>query len=151
MATIYLIDSNILIYSVNENSPHRKPALEIMNKVITGEVNACLSYQTLYEFYAIITDPKRVESPIPYKEAQKTIELYMKSSNIKKIFPLSANLQNTLSLLKKHNVVRQNIFDLVLVATMMDNGIKGIYTTNETHFKQFEFLEVINPLKIPSQ
>ncbi|MDI6736305.1 MAG: type II toxin-antitoxin system VapC family toxin [bacterium] len=147
MVTTYLIDSNILVYAANKNSPYQRFALEVMNKVIIGKMNACLSYQTLYEFYAIITDPKRVESPISPKKAQETIELYMVASNIKKIFPQKTNLQNTLSLLKKYKVSKQTIFDLVLVATMMDNGVEGIYTTNETHFKQFEFLEIINPLK----
>ncbi len=59
MAITYLIDSNILIYASVTNSPYQKLALEIMNKVIAGNINACLSYQTLYEFYAIITDRKR--------------------------------------------------------------------------------------------
>jgi hypothetical protein len=61
--------------------------------------------------------------------------------------PKKTNLQNTLSLLKKYGGAGQKIFDLVLVTIMMDNGIKGIYTTNDVHLKQFEFLEVINPLK----
>ena len=130
MATTYLIDSNILIYAANEDSPHQKPASQIMSKVITGNINACLSYQTLYEFYAIITDPKRVESPISPKKAQETIELYMMASNIKKIFPQKTNLQNTLSLLNKYEVSKQAIFDLVLIATMMDNGVQGVIYNN---------------------
>ncbi len=148
MAIIYLIDSNILVYAANEDSPHQKLASGIMDKATTGKINACLAYQTLYEFYAIITDPKRVESPILPKEAQETIRLYMMASNVKKIFSQKTNLQNTLSLLKKYETSKQNIFDLVLIATMMDNGVEGIYTANEAHFKQFEFLEVINPLKV---
>jgi predicted nucleic acid-binding protein len=87
MAIIYLIDSNILVFAANEDSPHQKSALEIMNKVITGKINACLAYQTLYEFYAIIIDPKRVEHPILPQKAQEIIELYMRASNVKKIFP----------------------------------------------------------------
>lgn len=147
MAITYLVDSNILVYASNKGCPHHKLALEVMNKVVTGKINACLAYQTLYEFYVIITDPKRVEHPISPKEAQMTIELYMKAGNIKKIFPQKSNLENTLSLLKRYQLSRQNIFDVVLIATMLDNGVEGIYTANETHFKPFDFLEVINPLK----
>ena len=35
-----------------------------------------------------------------------------------------------------------DLFDLCLVATMIDNGIKGIYTKDTKYFEKFEFLEV---------
>ncbi|MFH0775095.1 MAG: PIN domain-containing protein [bacterium] len=148
MATTYLIDSNILVYSYDINSPYHKKAKELMDrKVFLGKINACIAHQTLYEFYAVITDPKRVVSPLNPVKANEVIEAYQKAVNLRKIFPLSTTLKTTIDLLKKYSVSKQTIFDLVLIATMLDNGIKGIYTANEVHFKPFDFLEVINPIK----
>ncbi|MEW6620911.1 MAG: PIN domain-containing protein [bacterium] len=148
MATTYLIDSNILVYAYDLDSHYHKKAKEIIDKkVLSGKINACVSHQVLYEFYAVITDSRRVGSPLESDKAREIIESCQKAVNLKKIFPLSNTLKTVINLLKKYSVSKQSVFDLVLVATMMDNNIKGIYTTNEAHFKQFEFLEVINPLK----
>jgi len=144
MAITYLIDSNILVYAYDVDSPYHKKAKELMDKkVLSGKINACVAHQTLYEFYAVITDKRRVGSPLESGKARGIIEACQKAVNLKKIFPLSATLNTVIDLLKKYPVSKQAIFDLILVATMRDNEVKGIYTTNETHFKQFEFLEVI--------
>jgi len=34
-----------------------------------------------------------------------------------------------------------------MAATVLDNGIKTIYTANEDDFKKFSGIEVINPFK----
>ena len=148
MATTYLIDSNILVYSYDIDSPYYEKSMELMEtRVLKGEINACIAHQSLYEFYAVITDPKRVRAPLEQNKAMEIIELFQNAVNLKKIFSLSTTLNTTMKLLKKYPVLKQNIFDLILVATMLDNGIKGVYTANEIHFKPFDFLEVINPLK----
>ena len=147
MATTYLIDSNILIYAGNEDSEYHTRASEVMRKMSVGEIQACIAYQSLYEFYAVITDPKRVEKPVSLQTAREATEQYMKARNIRKIHPLRTNLRNVVVLLRKYEISKQNIFDLVLVATMMDNKVTGIYTNNEVHFRRFDFLEVVNPLQ----
>ncbi len=42
---------------------------------------------------------------------------------------------------------RKKVFDLALVATLKDNDISGLYTVNVADFKEFDFLNVINPLR----
>lgn len=117
MAITYLIDSNVLIYASNEDSEYQPQALEVMRNVLAGEIRACIAYQSLYEFYAVVTDPRRVEKPISLQRARATIERYMRARNIRKIHPLKTNLKNVVELLKKYEVSKQNVFDLVLVAT----------------------------------
>lgn len=60
---------------------------------------------------------------------------------------LTANLIDTITgLIEKHSPKSQSIFDYLLVATMMDNGVYTIHTANSNHFEHFEFITVINPL-----
>lgn len=66
---------------------------------------------------------------------------------MKKIYPLETNLRNTLDILTRYSISRQDIFDAVLVATLMNNSVRGIITADEEAFRQFEFLEVVNPLR----
>ena len=144
---IYAIDANILVYAYNLDSllnPRASAFLE--EDILSGNIKACLPYQSLYEFYAIITDPRRVEKPVESKEAKRVIEAYIRAKNIPKIYPRKSNLRNAFDLLSKYNITKQEIFDVVFVATLLDNGVDGIITRNTKHFERFEFLKVLNPL-----
>jgi predicted nucleic acid-binding protein len=114
--------------------------------VLTGDINACLPYQSLYEFYSIITNARRVEKPLAPDVAREIIETYMKAKNIPKIYPRKSNLRNVISLLSNYDIAGQELFDVVFVATLLDNGVDGIITRNTKHFARFEFLNVLNPL-----
>ena len=144
---IYAIDANILVYAYNLDSPFNLRASVFLEEdVLTGNIKACLPYQSLYEFYAIMTDPGRVENPVQPEKAKEIIETYLRARNIPKIYPHKSNLRNVLDLISKYNVAKQEIFDAVLVATLLDNGVNGIITKNTKHFDRFEFLKVLNPL-----
>lgn len=143
--TIYLIDSNILVYAHNMASQYHEKAKEITEQAINGDIKASISYQNLYEFYAIITDPKRVEKPVSLEEALDLVETYRKAPKVKKVYPRKTNLDHVLKLLREHGLTKQSVFECLLVATMIENNIRGIYTRNYSHFRRFKFLEVINP------
>jgi len=144
---VYAIDANILVYAFNLDSPlNPKAHAFLKEKVLTGNISACLPYQSLYEFYSVITNARRVEKPLSTDMAREIIETYMKAKNIPKIYPRKSNLRNVMSLLSNYGVAGQDIFDVVFVATLLDNNVDGIITRNTKHFARFEFLSVLNPL-----
>ena len=143
---IYAIDANILVYAYNIDSPLNPRASTFLEQeVLTGNIRGCLAYQSLYEFYAIITDPGRVEKNVALEKAKEILKTYMKARNIPKIYPRKSNLRNVLDLFSRHKITKQEIFDAVFVATLLDNGVDGIITRNTKHFDRFEFLTVLNP------
>lgn len=144
---MYLLDSNVLIYAHNKASPFHKIARSILEESLANKIEGCVAFQNLYEFYSIMTDSTRVERPLPVKEARKILISYLDADNLPKIYAKSTNLAQTIELLKSIEITKQQIFDLILVATMIENEVFGIYTADEKLFAQFEFLEVINPFK----
>ena len=67
-----LIDTNILVYAYNLDSQlHPRASAFLEEEVLTGNIKACLPYQSLYEFYAVITDPARVEKPVKPEKAKE--------------------------------------------------------------------------------
>ena len=144
---IYLLDSNILIYAHNRASPFHKIARSILGKTLVGKLEGCVAFQNLYEFYSIITDARRVEKPLPSREVRKILQSFLNADNLPKIYAKTTNLAVTIELLKSVEVTKQQIFDLILVATMIENEVFGIYTADEEFFKKFEILEVVNPFK----
>ena len=144
MTTISLIDTNILVYAYNESAPFHEKALEILESALNDEFNAVISDKNLFELWAIITDPKRVEKPQSIEQAHKVIN-FLINSNIKIIYPSSFTMLKTFELTDKYRISRQHIFDVIFVALMIENKIKTILTANDKHFKQFKEIKVINP------
>ena len=62
-----------------------------------------------------------------------------------KIYPGGEVIREILELLKRYKVTRQEIFDLQLVATMLLNDVRRIYTYNSDDFDKYEEIEVLKP------
>jgi predicted nucleic acid-binding protein len=140
-----LVDTNVLVYAADSSSPFHSAAKFLRDKGIIGETSLCVCPQVLNEFFALVTDPKRVGNPRSKEEALLEVEKYYRSSHIHKIFPGPKIISKTLDLLKRYDVTRQGIFDLHLVATMLINKINRLYTYNVDHFSRFEEIEVLSP------
>lgn len=145
--TASLIDTNILVYANNEDSPFHSKCKSIVEKAISGEIQAAISIQNLVEFYAVMTDKRRVEHPLSPVKAKELVEFYKDCENIQIIIPSYQTLETIMKLAAKHKPKAQSIFDYLLVAIMTDNNIHEIYTTNTDHFKPFDSIKTINPLE----
>ncbi len=140
-----LLDTNVLVYAADETSPFHPTAKAIREKGLRGEISLCICPQVLAEFFAIVTDSKRVSNPRTQEEAQIEIEKYTHSENISKIYPRPDILERILDLLKKYKVTKQEVFDLQLVATMLSNDVTRLYTYNKDDFIKFREIEVLSP------
>lgn len=142
---IALIDSNVIIYSHQSLSMFYEPAKALRDKGMYGEIMLCVCPQVLMEFYAVITNPKRVTNPVEPREAMSEVEKYLRAEKIVKIYPGEDLIFRMIELFRKYEVRRYEIFDLQIVATMLSNGIKRLYTYNQEHFDRFTEIEVLIP------
>lgn len=145
ISNLSLIDTNVLVYAADETSDFHQASRKLREKALIGEISLSVCPQVLNEFYAIVTDPKRVDMPISYKEARLEIEKYFYSRNILKIYAKPGVMEIILDLLKRYKIKRQNIFDAQLVATMLANGVTRLYTYNQDHCAEFKEIEVLRP------
>ncbi|MBI4596607.1 MAG: PIN domain-containing protein [Candidatus Tectomicrobia bacterium] len=142
--TIFL-DTNILIYAANEDSVYHKQAMDVINMVNTREIRACVSPQILAEFYATVTNPKKIEHPLNPDEASDAIGAYL-DSDIQKLYPKASTLKLTMELAERYKIRGLDIFDTQIVAAMLENKIKTIIKANEADFSKFKEIETVNPL-----
>jgi len=140
-----LLDSNILIYSHQALSKFHTQSRTLFEKGLRGELPLCICPQVLFEFYSVITNPRRVTSPVSPKEATQEVERYLRTKNIFSVYPKDDILSIALDLLKKYEVKDREIFDLQLVATMLSNNINRLYTFNHDDFIKFKEIEVLSP------
>ncbi len=140
-----LIDTNVLVYAHQALSPFHAHSKALLKKGLGEEISLCVCPQVLIEFYSIITSPKRVTNPVTSDEALLEIEKYLKSRKISKIFPKEDTLKRTIDLIRKYKVTQMDVFDLQLVATMLSNGVKRLFTFNTGDFEKFKEIKVTTP------
>ena len=139
------LDTNILVYAADTTSPFHAACKELREQGMTGNIPLCISPQVLFEFFAVITSPKRVTQPVKSQEALDEMTKYLRANHIMKIYPKSTVIEKTIELCQKYNTKSQEIFDVQIVATMLSNGITAIYTYDTGHFSRFEEIEVLTP------
>ena len=140
-----LIDSNILIYAYNLDSPFQKRAEEIIEDIYQREINAYVADINLIEFYSVITDGRKVERPLSPEDASNILRHILKSDKFKKIYTTKEIVDQLPEQLKEAQVKRYGIYDHILYLLMKGNNINSVITANEKDFKKFPFIKIVNP------
>lgn len=144
---IAFIDTNILVYALDTESPFHLKAIDFVNGTARGELEIGISPQVVGELYATITNPRKASHPLSPNEAIDVIKSIWEAENIRRIFPKQETLELTLDLVKRYQLKSLDFFDAQIVATMLDNGVSTIYTVNEGDFAIFEEIKAVNPFK----
>jgi len=141
-----LLDTNILVHSHNRASPYNERASDIIRKALCREIEAYITPQILYEFFAVVTNPRRVEHPLPPGEAAEMCLDLLESHEIEKANPTWTAPNEVFRLAKELKLSGGGIFDCVLAVTAKENGVETIYTENIADFEVYSFLKATNPL-----
>ncbi len=147
MMKSWLIDTNVLIYSFDQENQFHLPSFNFLSFSISDESSKIyLAQQNLLEFMSVVTNPKRVENPLSIEDAFQKLIIYQTSFPI--ICPLPETISTFSQLLKRYPTFRERIFDLYLVATALDNGIQQICTWNKKDFLKISAITVKTPEEI---
>ena len=146
---MFALDTNLLVYAHNTDSEFHKQAAAFVTKVVNerdhkGNTRSACLPQVLSEFVHVVTW-QRVEKPLSIAEAIRVVRDY-RNVGIPIIHQRETQIQTFLELLES-GTTRKKVFDMVLAATLKDNGIAGLYTANVDDFKTFDFLKAVNPLQ----
>lgn len=140
-----LVDSNVLVYAFHEEAEQHGASRGLLDRAQGGEVALCIASQNLAEFYAVITNPKRVTKPRQPAEALDAVGLILAMPGMG-LIPTPADIVDRwVALVRRQPVTRGAVFDAQLAATMLANNIRQIYTYNQAHFRQFPEIEVLTP------
>ncbi len=141
------LDTNILVYAINKDSPYHVIARGILDDANNGNLRAFVSPQVLSELYATLTNRSRIENPLIPEDAYDVVRGLLDSETIEKVYPKETTLNRGLLLARENNVKAQDFFDVLIVATMLDNDIDTIYTANENDFSKYKEINVYNPFR----
>jgi len=146
----YLVDTNILLRLVQQNSPmHSDTQRAILMLKRQGELLYIIP-QNLIEFWAVATRPIN-SNGLGLSTAQALEE----TDKLKKIFILHLDTPAIFgeweSLIVKYQVMGKQVHDARLVAAMITHQITHLLTFNIDDFKRFPEIVVIDPRSIIPQ
>jgi len=76
-----------------------------------------LCYSVLLEFFAVVTDSRRVGNPLPPVEAWREVDAYLNTFEV--LYPDEGTFAQLGKLAKQYQTTRQTIFDVLIVAMMI--------------------------------
>lgn len=138
-----LLDTNVLVYALFTDAEHHAAARALIARGQTGVIGIVVTPQILAEFYAIITNPRRVTQPLTPADAIAEVQKYLAEFAVLPVPPDVVDRWAELAM--RHAVVGGDIYDLQLIATMIGNGVTTIYTFNDRDFAWCNQIEVRVP------
>lgn len=138
----WAFDTNLLVYALDAKSPYFKKTYEIFSLIKQGSIKPLISTQNVAETVNVFKNFYQ----LPVGEVVQALDELISSFNFKIITPLPTTIPLFFNLLKK-NKLKKAVYDLFLVATLIDNNQFQLFTANEGDFRNISKLIVVNPLR----
>ena len=131
------IDTNVLFYFLNKDSPFHEDARKNLILLIEKQT-AVITQQNIIELTVVLTR-RGVSIEITKKYLQNFIEV------MPVLKPTSDTIKIFLEQLNKKPVKGIKLFDLYLASTLLSNGVNMLYTYNKKDFIGIENLRIWEP------
>jgi predicted nucleic acid-binding protein len=140
-AETVFIDTNILVYATDDESPFNAKSLAIINRMMTDGIDFVISPQIIREYLVVLTrglapeDPAR---PATLHNVIKFIETFtLLDENRESVAQLQMIMDNCA-------VGGKQIHDANIVAVMLVYGVKRLLTHNLDDFKKYnQWIEIL--------
>ena len=144
-APLSLVDTNVFVYFLYDASPQHAAAQALLNQARQPNARLCMTPQVMTEFYSTITNPRRVSPAYEPEAALREVEKFLALPGLFLLSIPVGVVVRWVALARQYGISQSDIFDAQLAATMLEHGIRRIYTFNVQDFEGFEELEVIVP------
>lgn len=140
------VDTNVLIYAVNVGCAEHEKARGVYEMMLENPGDWIVSDQVLFEFYRGLRNPKILERPLDHQGAMQQIVFLREQSGVLHCSyePSFWNQVTTMAPSPSRKAV--HIFDRVLAVTLLNHGVRNLYTRNPKDFTAFGFARLINPI-----
>ncbi len=131
-----LVDTNILVYAVDEDSIFHAAAEKVLR---SSEYSLFTTSKNLSEFLVVLT--RGVVAPVPVEEALLLLEELM--TNFTVLYPSGSSRKVLEQLLRKYQPRGLKIHDFEIMSIGLENGIRRVATVNKDDFKAVEEIELL--------
>jgi predicted nucleic acid-binding protein len=140
-----LIDTNVLVYALFPSSSQHKASRSLLEKAKDPNAGLSIFPQMFAEFFAVVTNPKRVSSAKTPEQALHAVEQFLTLPGLA-LLPLPADVATRwVQLVRSRPVKGGEVFDLQAAAGMLAHGIRTVYTFNLADFQDIPGVEAKEP------
>ena len=143
---MFVIDTNLLIYAVDEDFSGQKRMRGLLAEWGSSGEPWFTTWSIVYEFLRVATHRSVFARPLTFANAWSFIDSLRLSSSFGVLVETDRHADVVRDLAREYPHLSGNrLHDLHIAALMREHGVAEIRTA-DTHFHEFKFLRVVNPL-----
>jgi toxin-antitoxin system PIN domain toxin len=144
---MFVVDTNVLVYAADEDSPHHARCLERLNAWRSQADAWFVTWGILYEFLRITTHPRVMRKPWTAPKAWAFVAALLDSPGLEVLVPTERHAAVAARVIEEIPHLAGNlVHDACTAVLMREHGIRRIYT-RDTDFHRFAFVEPMDPLE----
>ena len=78
-----VLDTNVLVYALFAQRPEHAAPLALLESARDADANLVVAPQNLAEFYAVVTNPRRVSTPLSGAAARAEVETFTQLADLR--------------------------------------------------------------------
>jgi uncharacterized protein len=141
---VKLVDANVLLYAVDEGSPHHEAAKSWLEGQLSGPETFGFAWAVLLAFIRLGTNPRVFEKPLSGEEALDLVDSWLDQPNVTLLHPTDRHSQLLRELLAPLGTAGNLTSDAHLAALAIEHGAE--LCSGDADFGRFAGVEWTNPL-----
>jgi toxin-antitoxin system PIN domain toxin len=142
-----LVDTNILLYAVNADSPLKKSCESCLASLRQGQAPWHTTWGVVYEFLRVATHPRIFSQPLRASQAWEFLKALFDAPGFSMLTATARHPEVVSEVVREFPVLSGNLWhDAETAILMREHGIGRIYT-RDVDFHRFPFLEVVDPTR----
>jgi predicted nucleic acid-binding protein len=134
----YFIDTNILVYSFDNDNVHKKDiSLKLISDALT-QSKGIISYQVIQEFLNVVI--KKFKVPLNIEDSRKYLTVVLEP--LCEVYSSIALYHRALEIVERWQL---SFFDSLIISAALQSECEIIYTEDLQHGQKIFDLEIVNP------
>ncbi len=142
-----LVDSNVLIFSVQQGHPWHEESIRAIERLLAAEEGVCVLLQNVAEFWNVCTRPVD-NNGLGLTPGETGRRLTQLDSILTVLHDRPAVYDRWRDLEVRYSVRGVQVHDARIAAAMQVHGIAQILTYNPRDFKRYDFISAVHPRDI---
>ena len=139
-----LVDVNLLLYAVDESSPHHGVARPWLEDELSGSETFALAWAVLLAFVRLATNPRVFAAPLAVEEALDLVDSWLEQPNATVVHPTDRHSRVLRELLLSLGTAGNLTSDAHLAALSIEHGAE--LCSGDSDFARFPGVRWSNPL-----
>jgi toxin-antitoxin system PIN domain toxin len=142
---VILVDANVLIYAIDADSPHHRPARRWLEEALSGTKPIGLAWIVILAFLRLTTRSGILKNPLPPEHATAFVDEWLAQPYVSAVGPGQGHWTILRKLLRDSGTAGNLTSDAHLAAIALELG--ATVCSTDTDFGRFPGVERISPLR----